>query len=144
MSSALADERESGVEAEVFAALQAYGKAIGEKNVDACMAAYAPGLGTIMLGTGPGERWVGDEEIREAHTHILGAFDKESSMSTWKLLRIKDDIAWGASQRAVTSYYKNQKKEFYLNISAVLMKQDGKWRIVLFHYSNVTAPDVQD
>jgi hypothetical protein len=96
---------------------------------------------TVMLGTGPGERWLGLEAIREAHLRFFDSFDSEESKATWRIAQIDGNVAWGASMRVVTDYYKNIKREFYLNISAVLVKKDGKWQISMFHFSNLTGSD---
>jgi uncharacterized protein (TIGR02246 family) len=128
-------------EAEVHAALEAYGKAISSKDLEACMALFDPDPKTVMLGTGPGERWLGLDEIREAHARFFDSFDSEKSQATWRLMQIQGDVAWGASMREVVNYYKNEKNEFFLNISAVVVKRDGKWRVSMFHFSNLTGPD---
>lgn len=131
-------------EAEVRAAMEAYGKAIASKDLDACMALFDPNPETVMMGTGPGERWLGVDEIREAHANFFASFDSESSRTTWSQVQIQGNVAWGASMREVVNYHKNRKNEFFLNISAVLVKRDGKWRVSMFHFSNLTGPEVSD
>jgi hypothetical protein len=39
----------------------------------------------------------------------------------------------------VTDYLKNVKNEFFLNVSMVLERQEGQWKMTLFHFSNVTG-----
>jgi uncharacterized protein (TIGR02246 family) len=128
----------TGPQAEVQAAIAAYARAISEKDIDACLAAYAPGTNSLMLGTGPGERWVGPEEMRTAHEQFFKDFDTESSKPTWRMVQVSGDVAWVAGMSEVVDYDKNVKNEFFLNISAVLQKIDGKWKIVQFHFSNRT------
>jgi uncharacterized protein (TIGR02246 family) len=128
----------AGPQAEVQAAIAAYSRAISEKDIDACLAAYAPGPNSLMLGTGPGERWVGPEEIRSAHEEFFKDFDTETSKPTWRMVQVSGDIAWMAGMSEVVDYDKNVKNEFFLNVSGVLQKIDGKWRIVQFHFSNRT------
>ena len=140
MSSARADEPKGGVGAEAIAAVDAYNKAIARKDLEACMAAYAPGPDVVLLGTGPGERWQGPDEIREAHVNFFSTFDKEVSEPTWRLARGSGDVAWVASMAHVTDFFKGEKNEFSLNISTVLVKKEGKWQIALCHFSNLTGP----
>lgn len=137
-----ADQRSSDEAAQIRAAMDAYRQAISNKDIDGCMAAWGSGDGIVMLGTGPGERWVGRDEIRDAHLHFFDNFDKESSESTWRMARVSGDVAWGASMVHAVNYYKNQKNEFFLNISIVMERQQGQWRVVLFHHSNITGPDI--
>jgi uncharacterized protein (TIGR02246 family) len=131
-------EAGSGVQAEVHAVVAAYSQAIAEKKLDACVAAYGGPEG-VMLGTGPGERWVGEDEIRIAHQEFFRLFDTETSKPTWRVIRVNGEVAWIAGMSEITDYLKNVKKEFFLNFSAVLEKRDGKWKIVLFHFSNLTG-----
>ena len=129
----------AGPQVEVQAAIAAYARAISEKDMDACLAAYAPGPNSLMLGTGPGERWVGPEEIRTAHEEFFKDFDTETSKPTWRMVQVSGDVAWIAGMSEVVDYDKNVKNEFFLNVSGVLQKIDGKWRIVQFHFSNLTG-----
>jgi uncharacterized protein (TIGR02246 family) len=124
--------------AELQAVVEAYSKALAQKDLEGCMAAYG-GADAVMLGTGPGERWLGDEEIRTAHREFFKTFDTETSKATWKVGFVNGDVAWGARMSMVTDYLKNVKKEFALNMSFVLEKRDGKWKIVLLHFSNLTG-----
>ena len=122
---------------EVRAALEAYMQAFKDKDVAAAVAVFADDA--VLLGTGPGERWVGTEEITEAHEVMLNSYDKETSNRTWAKWDINGDVAWGTSQTEVVNYYKNEKNEFFLNISAVVEKQSDGWTIVSLHVSNVTG-----
>lgn len=137
----MAVAKTSSEEKEIVDVLKGFNQAISARDVEATLSFFAPGPGTVMMGTGPGERWVGLDEIREALEIILTSFEKENSISTWREFEVEGNIAWGASMRAVTNYMKNRKVEFALNTSMVMAKQDGKWRIVLYHYSNITAPE---
>lgn len=137
-----AQQRSSDPAAEILAVMEAYREAVSNKDIDRCMAAWGSGDDIVMLGTGPGERWLGREEIRDAHLHFFAGFDKESSESTWRMARVSGDVAWGASMVHAENYLKNEKNEFFLNISIVLERQQGQWRIVMFHHSNLTGPDM--
>jgi hypothetical protein len=77
-SSALAQQTSVPGEPSVVALLQKHDEAMNEKNLDAVMALFAPGDKTVMIGTGPGERWVGKEEIRTAYVEFFKDYDKGS------------------------------------------------------------------
>lgn len=40
------------------------------------MSVFAPTTNIVVLGTGPGERWSGKDEIRSADAEIIKDFDK--------------------------------------------------------------------
>jgi ketosteroid isomerase-like protein len=127
--------------AEPRAAVEAYANAISARDLDGCMAMFARETEPIVLGTGPGERWIGHEEIADAHRHFLETFDTEHSERTWGMGAMRGDVAWGAGMFAVTQYLKNVKNEFFLNITMVLVREGGEWRIALAHFSNLTGAE---
>ena len=135
-------ERLAEARAEIRQTFVEYAEAISAKDLDGCMDAFAAGPETIMLGTGPGERWVGMEEIADAHQHFLASFDSESSKRTWSLGSMQGDVAWFAAMFEVAQYLANVKNEYFLNMSGVMVKQDGEWKIAQIHFSNLTGSDM--
>lgn len=129
---------------EIVAAFQAYTEAVAHKDIDRAMAAFAPGQDTMVLGTGKGETWGGPEEIREAHLHFFKAYEKETAEPVWRHIKVSGDSAWYAGMSRFVDESQGKKNEFFMNISAVLQKLDGKWQIVLLHVSNPTGPEKQD
>jgi uncharacterized protein (TIGR02246 family) len=140
-TAAVAEEPLSGAEAEVVDAMQTYSKAVRGKDIDTVMAIFAPADDAVALGTGPGERWIGEEAIRMAHLQFFETFEKESGETTWRHIRVEGDMAWGSSMSHSVNYYANVKNEFSLNNSFVLKKYEGEWRIVLLHFSNLSCPE---
>jgi uncharacterized protein (TIGR02246 family) len=128
-------------EKEIMAAIKAYNEAIANKDVDGAMGAFIASPDTLVLGTGPGETWRGPEEIRNAHLKFFENFDKETSTPIWRHITVAGDVAWTAGMTQFVDELKGEKNEFMLNSSAVMRKQDGKWRIALLHISNLTGPD---
>jgi uncharacterized protein (TIGR02246 family) len=132
---------ESDARGEIRAAMEKYAQAVSAKDLEGCMAMFAEETEPVVLGTGPGERWVGREEIMDCHRHFLESFDSERSERTWALGAAKGDVAWGAGMFDVTQYLKNVKNEFFLNLSIVFVREGGEWRVALLHFSNLTGPD---
>jgi ketosteroid isomerase-like protein len=131
-----ADEREG-----IRAALERYEHAVSAKDLETCMELFSQEMEPVVIGTGPGERWVGREEIMDAHRHFLSSFDSERSHRTWATGNARGDVAWGAGMFEVTQYLKNVKNEFFLNLTMVFVKEGEEWRVVLLHFSNLTGPD---
>lgn len=134
---------ESVVEKEdpVTAAAHGYLRAFAARDLEACLAAFVPGKDTVMLGTGPGERWVGLDEIRAAHKEMFKAFEKESFEPTWRVVTQKGKVAWVASEVRVTDTVAGHEKEFTMHISSVWVLRKDRWQVVLLHYSNLTGPE---
>lgn len=135
-------ERLTAARAEIRQVFVEYAEAISAKDLDGCMEAFSADPDTIMLGTGPGERWVGPEEIADAHQHFVASFDSETAHRTWSLGKMQGDVAWFAAMFEVAQYTKNMKNEYFLNMSGVMVKEEGEWKITLVHFSNLTGPDM--
>ena len=142
VSSALAQQASVPGESSVAALPRKHDEAMKEKNLDAIMALYAPGDKTVMIGTGPGERWVGKDEIRNAYLEFFKDFDKGSLARTceWTSGEVRKDTAWGAAMCTMTDSLKDRKRTYDLNVSAVAANQGGQWPFRSLHFSNLTGP----
>lgn len=136
-SPGLASEANSDAMAEIDQMIKSHNQAYDNKDIDAVMAFYAPDA--VLMGSGPGERYDGTEEIRDAHIHFFESYDKQTSELTWHKTRVNGDVAWSMSMKQYTLYNKNVKNEFALNWSVVLEKQNGKWVFVSLHFSNLVC-----
>jgi ketosteroid isomerase-like protein len=141
MTSSLAQEADTKAVVEIKGMLEKHDKAFNEQNLAAIMETFAPGPKTVVLGTGPGERWVGKEEIDAAYKEMFKDFDPGSMTATctWKVGDVMGNLAWLMAMCQLTDYLKNVKREYGLNISAVLEKMDGKWYFRAMHFSNLTG-----
>ena len=135
----LAQELNPEVETEILDMIRKHDKALSEQDLAGVMATYAPQGTIVLMGTGPGERWVGKEEIQDAYMHFFQNFDPGtlSTECTWNSLGYRGNIAWMMIMCHFTDYFKNQKREYALNISTVLGKQEGAWHFLTFHFSNL-------
>lgn len=117
---------------------------INAHDLAGVLALYAPGDNTaVLLGTGEGERWVGREEIQAAYAEFFRFFDPgtQETRCTWTMQDVKGNLAWMASMCRITDFLKNQKREYGINVTAVLEKLDGKWYFRVMHFSNNLADD---
>lgn len=136
-SLSIAAEKDAVLEKEIKDFVQKYQRAFQEKDIDAIMAMYA--TDAVLIGTGPGERFVGEEEIRGAYHEYFKAFDREEYTLTWHKAGTLGDVVWAAGMSHINSYFKNKKREFALNWTLVLVKQDGTWKFVQRHISNISC-----
>ena len=126
---------------EIREVLAAHDKALSDKNLDAIMATFSTNPTTVVLGTSAEERWMGTQEIRGAYTEILKDYDPGTlvtNCATWKTGGSDDNgtMAWLAATCDCKDSLKGKAREYKLNVSATVEKQDGKWRFVSLHMSN--------
>jgi len=127
---------------EIVSLLQKHDQALNQKDLDALMSLYATGDTTVLMGTGPGEKWVGKAEIGDAYKHFFQDFDKGSLTHDcfWKTGASNGDVAWLSAICKMGDSLKSRKREYGLNISAVFERQGGAWLIRSMHFSNPTGP----
>ena len=121
-------------------------KALDAHNVDGVMATYADSDDIMLMGTGPGEHWIGKDEIKDAYAHFMENFDAhtmeaqcgEGAGST------RGDVLWFTAVCNFTDKQKDQTRQFVNNLSAVVLKQDDGWRFHTMHFSNLTGGDVDE
>ena len=103
------------------------------------MKLYAPGEKTVVMGTGPGEVWVGSAQIEDAYKHFFADFDAGTVKRTcpWEVGEISGDVGWINATCDYHDSLKEKPRSFALNVSVVLEKHDGAWKIRAMHFSNL-------
>ena len=134
----------SDTEKAITAAAQEYLEAFAARDVEGCLAAFAPGKKTVLMGTGPGERWVGAKEIGMAHKEMFKVSEKETFERKWSLVSARARIAWTASETIITNVVNGEERKFAINSSAVWVLRNDKWQIALMHVSNLTGPEKEE
>jgi ketosteroid isomerase-like protein len=142
-STATQNKPDPKVVEEVKATLAKHDKALNDKNIEAVMSTFSTNPNTVMLGTGQGERFVGQQAIKEAYTEIFKDYDPGTLISNcdWKTgeTDAAGTTAWLAATCKLQDSMKNKKRDYVLNVSGALEKQDGDWRFVMLHMSNSTS-----
>jgi len=136
-----AQSPKSEAAADIATLLKKHDAAMNQHDLNGVTQLYAKGPNTVLLGTGPGEKFQGLEEIGTAYTEIFKDFDKGSLSANcyWKDGGVLGTAAWGAAMCKVSDSLGNKKREYELNVSAVLEKQSGRWLFRLLHFSNLTG-----
>jgi len=134
-------QAKSGAAAELAALLQKHDEALNQHDLDALMKLYSPSPKTVIMGTGPDERFQGADQIKAAYTEIFKDFDKGTMTHNcyWKDGAVVGTLAWLAAECKLSDSKGDKKREFELNISVVAEKTGGTWRFVMLHYSNVVG-----
>lgn len=137
----LAQAQGKSTRADVAELLKKHDDALNQHNLEGVLALYSPSPKAVMLGTGPGEKFQGNAEIKTAYTEIFKDFDKGTLTHScyWKDGGGSGSVVWLAAMCKFTDAKGDKKREYELNVSAVAEKQGGKWQFVLMHYSNIVG-----
>jgi uncharacterized protein (TIGR02246 family) len=142
-AAAATSKSDAKVVEEVRVLLVKHDNALNDQNLDAVLSTFSTNPKTVVLGTGQGERFVGRDEIRQAYTEIFKDYDKGTLVNPcdWKSGDADESgmMAWLAATCQATDSQKGVKREYVLNVSATVVKQDGGWRFVMLHMSNMTG-----
>ena len=134
---------DSSFDPELDALVSKYHQALESQDLAAVVSTYAPGSNTVLLGTGPGERWLGQQQIKDAYEHFFADYDHGTMAIECgsRASGIKGNLAWLMAMCDFTDSMKGKKRTYGVNISAVAEKQDGAWRFRTFHFSNLTGSE---
>lgn len=137
---ALAEVDQPTIEA-VQALWESQHKALDAHDIDGVMATYTDSDDIMLMGTGPGEHWVGRKEVKDAYAHFIEQFDANT-------MEVKCGEGAGSSQGDVlwltgvchfTDQQKDQARQYVTNLSAIVLKQGDAWRFHTMHYSQLTG-----
>ncbi len=94
-----------------------------------------------IMGTGPGEFWVGPEEIKIAYEHFFETFDKGAQVFEYQFRTggVGTDMGWLMASGNVTAKKDGKEFAFPLNISLTVAKKSEEWRIAAMHFSTLTG-----
>jgi ketosteroid isomerase-like protein len=133
------------VNADVKAVVEQHYKALSAQDLKGVMDTYSFSPDVVLMGTGPGEVYVGDEAIGGAYDQIFGRFEPATLtfVYDWALAASMGNFAWFAVTVTIAGTVKNEKRERVLNMSGALEKMKGKWRFVGVHFSRLGAEQQQ-
>ena len=118
-------------------------KALDAHDIDGVLATYTDSEDIMLMGTGPGEHWVGKAQVKDAYAHFMKGFDahtmevkcSDGAGST------RGDVTWLTGVCNFTDKKADQPRNFVANISAVVLKQGDVWRFHTMHFSHLTGGD---
>jgi ketosteroid isomerase-like protein len=131
---------------EIRTLLQQHDKALSEKNIDNLLATFSSDPNTVVLGTGSEEKWVGPAEIKTAYTEMFKDYDPGTMQCTcdWRTGGADEGktMAWMAAVCPCKDSMGGKTREYKLNVTATVEKQNGQWKFVSLHMSNAFMPPV--
>ncbi len=125
----------------VRALLKAHDEAMTNQDVKAVLATLAEK--PALMGTGPGEIWVGPEEVTAAYEHFFKGFDKGEQKFDYqfKIGDLGKDSGWLMASGNISGKKDGKDFEFPLNLSLTVSKASGSWKISAMHFSTLTGAD---
>jgi len=143
VSPCLAKQGEESTVAEIKAVVEQFDRALNAQDLKGIMTIYSSDSNTVLMGTGPGEVYVGEEGISGAYIQFFDKYkpDTISFKYDWIAVGSKGDIAWFAVTTTMSSTADNIQGERAFNVTGLLRKQKGKWRIFSMHFSRLRAED---
>lgn len=129
---------------ELRAVLKQHHEALNKHDLKALLALYADSPNVALMGTGPGEFWKGKAAVEDTYKHYFETF-KAGSLS-----HECPEIAWAEEGKGAwlmaSCVMKDtdpagQPREFGLNVSAVLKKEQAGWRFQAVHFSNLVSEE---
>ena len=141
VSPCLAKQGGSKIMDEVKAVLEQHNKALNAQDLKGVMTTYASDPDTVLMGTGPGEAYVGDEAIGGAYNQLFTRFEANSVSFKydWICAGSTGNVAWFAVTTTMEGMVNKEKKERTFNMSGTLRKEKGQWRILSMHFSRLGA-----
>lgn len=132
----------SDAETELRAMLEAHEQAVDSHDLAGLMALYAPGDETVVMGTTSPERWVGQAQIADAYQHFFADFDAGTVERDcpWTQVDASGDVGWITANCEYQDSLAGVARNFALNVTAVVQKIDGAWKLRTMHFSNPVAP----
>ena len=96
-----------------------------------------------IMGSGPGEMWVGPTEIKDAYEHFFQGFDKGQQEFEYKFKHggLGSDMGWLMTSGNIKAKKEGKAILFPINVSLTVAKAGGQWKIASMHFSTLTGPD---
>jgi len=125
----------------IHALLKAHDDAMTNHDLKGVMATLTEK--TAIMGTGPGEMWVGPEEIKDAYEHFFQGYDKGQQEFEYKFKHggLSSDMGWLMASGNIKAKKDGKAVVFPINVSLTVAKAGGQWKIASMHFSTLTGPD---
>ena len=96
-----------------------------------------------IMGSGPGEMWVGPTEIKDAYEHFFQGYDKgqQEFVYKFKVGNLGTDMGWLMASGNINAKKDGKAFQFPINVSLTVAKAGGQWKIASMHFSTLTGPD---
>ena len=125
--------------AKIREVLKAHDDAMTSHDLSGVMAVLAPNA--VIMGTGPGEVWTGEADLKTAYENFFQGFDKGEQDFTYHVIHggLSAEMGWLAASGEVKGKKDGKELAFPMNVSVTVAKVDGAWKIATMHFSTLTG-----
>lgn len=130
---------------EIKTVLRQHDEAVNKQDFKAVMGFYADNPDVALMGAGPADFWKGKVAIEESYKAFFKDFKAGSLKHECPDASGGHDgnIAWlVASCNMQDATSDGQTRDYVLNISGVMKKEKGAWRIQTLHFATLTGDDM--
>jgi ketosteroid isomerase-like protein len=138
-STAQAAEAKNPELAKIQAVLKAHDDAMTSHNLKGVLAVLSPKA--VIMGSGPGELWSAEAEIKDAYEHFFQGFDKGEQDFTYYVRHgeLSEGMGWLVASGEVKGKKDGKAFAFAMNVSLTVSKASGDWKIAAMHFSTLTG-----
>ncbi len=125
--------------AKIREVLKAHDDATTSHDLSAVMAVLAPKA--VIMGTGPGELWTGEEDLKMAYGNFFKDYDKGEQDFIYHVVNggLSAEMGWIVASGDIKGKKDGKEFAYPMNVSATVSKVDGAWKISMMHYSTLVA-----
>lgn len=143
-SIAIAQQRTPTLEMEVQALMAQHDQALSNLDLNGILATYRSGDEIALMGTGPGEFYVGRQGVRSAYSNFFEGARPGSFSQRFVAFRAatRDNSGWFmATSQATLARNNEPPRTFGINWSGVVTRENNQWRFAALHFSMLAPPD---
>ena len=126
---------------DIRALLKKHDDATTAHDLDAVLACF-PEKGAVM-GTGPGEMWVGPDELKVAYEHFFMVYDKgeQHYEYDYRTGELGEGMGWLMTSGTIKGKKEGEEFAYPINVSLTVSKASGDWKIAAMHFSTLTSDE---
>ncbi len=119
--------------------LGAHDKAMTAHDLDAVLATLSDDA--VVMGTGPGEWWVGKDEIKVAYEHFFKVFDEgqQDFEYNYRQGNLSGEMGFLFTTGSVKGKADGKEFAYPLNVSLTVAKSGDDWKIAAMHFSTLVS-----
>jgi uncharacterized protein (TIGR02246 family) len=110
-------------------------EAFNKRDLNACLAFFAPDPDVIVIGTGGDEKCIGLTEIKAIFERAFAQFEDASAKFGWHSASAAGSVAWVAADVILRVKTGGREISEPLRLTIVLERRGNKWLIIQWHDS---------
>ena len=110
-------------------------EAFNKRDLNACLAFFAPDPDVVVIGTGGDEKCIGLAEIKAIFERAFAQFEDASVRFGWHSVSAAGSVAWVAANVILRVKTSGREISEPLRLTVVLEQRGDRWLVVQWHDS---------